>query len=138
MLAQSFRNRGGRSAAPAEECDRERVAEAADGAQPGVRAPAVAPGDLGEPGHDQGDNQDQAGHRSRPQVELGEPRPSPRRPRIVSLRPANRMNRPKPARIASETSPEPRLPPTQLTASTTTPSPSENSGKNHLDRMMAG
>src|SRR5262245_1228509 len=63
-------------------------------------------------------------------------RPSPRRPRIVSLRPPSRIRRPKPAMIASETSPSRGLPPIHWTAKNAIPSPSENSGRNHLDLVI--
>jgi hypothetical protein len=51
---------------------------------------------------------------------------------MVSLRPVtSRKNRPKPAITASETSPAPSWPPSQLAASTTTPRPRQNAGMNH-------
>jgi len=56
--------------------------------------------------------------------------------RTVSLRPASKTIRPNPASTASEISPWPRLPPSQLTASMTRPRTSENAGRNHLDRVM--
>src|SRR5207247_3248771 len=63
-------------------------------------------------------------------------RPSPRSPRTVSLRPASRMIRPNAASTASEITPWPGLPPSQLTASMIRPRTSENDGRNHLERVM--
>src|SRR5262249_55064903 len=60
-------------------------------------------------------------------------RPSPRNPRIVSLRPPSRTSRPKPAMIANDTSPPSGSPPIHCAANTTKPSASENSGTNHFD-----
>src|SRR6516162_1485127 len=60
------------------------------------------------------------------------------RPRMVSLRPVtSKKNRPKPAIHASDTSPAPTWPPSQLAASTAEPSPSQNSGMNHFERIIA-
>src|SRR5215469_7015922 len=60
------------------------------------------------------------------------------RPRMVSLWPVSSSNnRPKPARIASEISPAPGWPPSQLTARTTMPSPTQSSGRNHVERATA-
>src|SRR5262245_17678330 len=63
-------------------------------------------------------------------------RPSPRSPRIVSLRPPSSISSPKPAVIASETSPSRGLPPIHCTAKNASPSASENSGRNHLDLVI--
>src|SRR5262245_53862516 len=60
-------------------------------------------------------------------------RPSPRRPRIVSLRPPKRNTAPKAVMIASDCSPRLGLPPTQRAASNTSPSATENRGRNHFD-----
>src|SRR3954447_26862502 len=59
-------------------------------------------------------------------------RPSPRRPRIVSLRPPSRISVPNAVRIPSETRPEPGLPPTHCAASITSPSATATSGRNHF------
>src|SRR6516162_8039454 len=60
------------------------------------------------------------------------------RPRRVSLWPVSNSNsRPKPARIASEIRPAPGWPPSQLTARTTTPSPRQSSGRNHMEPAIA-
>src|SRR5262245_44492446 len=63
-------------------------------------------------------------------------RPSPRRPRIVSLRPPRRIAAPKTDMTASEKSPLPGLPPIHKAASMTKPRPTENRGKNHLDLLI--
>src|SRR5262249_36958007 len=60
-------------------------------------------------------------------------RPSPRRPRIVSLRPPRRTIAPKPAMIASETSPPFASPPIHCAAKPTPPRATENNGRNHFD-----
>src|SRR5262249_53390197 len=60
-------------------------------------------------------------------------RPSPRSPRIVSLRPPRNTSAPKPARIANETSPPPGSPPIHCAMKTTPPSATAKSGRNHLD-----
>src|SRR5215472_1366116 len=60
------------------------------------------------------------------------------RPRMVSLRPlTSRRNKPKPAMTARPNTPEPSWPPSQLATSTATPSPRQNSGMNHFERMSA-
>src|SRR6185503_12255281 len=60
-------------------------------------------------------------------------RPSPRSPRIVSLRPPRRISAPNPVRIASDSRPARGLPPTQRATSITSPSTTENRGRNHFD-----
>src|SRR5579871_2369607 len=60
-------------------------------------------------------------------------RPSPRSPRIVSLRPPSRTSTAKPAMIASEATPPQGLPPIHCAASTTSPSASAKAGTNHFD-----
>src|SRR5947209_18302100 len=64
-------------------------------------------------------------------------RPSPRSPRTVSLRPATRTTRPNAASTATEMTPVTGWPPSQLAASMTMPSSSENDGRNHWERVMA-
>src|SRR6516165_8532599 len=59
-------------------------------------------------------------------------RPSPRRPRIVSLRPPRSRSRPAPARIANETSPLCGSPPIHCATKTIAPSATANSGRNHF------
>src|SRR5262245_4505255 len=59
-------------------------------------------------------------------------RPSPRSPRIVSLRPPSSTSRPKPATIANETSPPLGSPPIHCAMNTTKPSATAKSGRNHL------
>src|SRR6185437_15701921 len=63
-------------------------------------------------------------------------RPSPRSPRIVSLRPASRKNRPNAVRPTREPTPTPGCPPSQVTARMTRPRTSENDGRNHLERVI--
>src|SRR5262249_9790705 len=63
-------------------------------------------------------------------------RPSPRSPRIVSLRPPKSSRPPKAAMMASDQSPLRGLPPIHWATSSTTPSPSANSGVNHLDLVI--
>src|SRR5215813_5805429 len=60
------------SAAPAEERNCEYVSKASDREQPVVRTSGVAAGNLGQPGRYEGEDQDQASYRRRPQVDLGE------------------------------------------------------------------
>src|SRR5262245_55773225 len=62
--------------------------------------------------------------------------PSPRSPRIVSLRPPSSTRRPAPVRIANETSPLRGLPPIHCAAKTSTPSATANSGRNHFDLVI--
>src|SRR5262249_10602129 len=58
--------------------------------------------------------------------------PSPRRPRIVSLRPPNRSSAPKPAMIPSDTSPPSGLPPIHCATKIATPRATANVGMNHF------
>src|SRR5262249_30135853 len=59
-------------------------------------------------------------------------------PRAVSLRVATSANtRPKPKSTASETTPSPGWPPSQLATNTPTPSARLNSGMNHFERIRA-
>src|SRR6516164_144953 len=60
-------------------------------------------------------------------------RPSPRKPRIVSLLPPSSTSAPKPAMIPRDSSPLPGSPPIHWAANTTSPSATANSGTNHLD-----
>src|SRR5262245_26396944 len=62
--------------------------------------------------------------------------PSPRSPRIVSLRPPTSTSTPAPARIATETSPLRGLPPIHCAAKTSTPRATANSGRNHFDLVI--
>src|SRR5690242_3462533 len=64
-------------------------------------------------------------------------RPSPRSPRMVSLRPASRTSRPNTASRPNEKAPAPGFPPSQLAPRMTSPSATENDGRNHLERAMA-
>src|SRR5262249_7580083 len=59
-------------------------------------------------------------------------RPSPRSPRIVSLRPPSRNSTPAPARIANETSPLWGSPPIHCATKTIAPSATANRGMNHF------
>src|SRR5262249_46211129 len=59
-------------------------------------------------------------------------RPSPRSPRIVSLRPPSRNKTPAPARMANETSPLCGAPPIHWAAKTRAPSATANRGMNHF------
>src|SRR4051812_15143255 len=59
-------------------------------------------------------------------------RPSPRRPRIRSLRPPTRKTRPSPARIARDSTAASCSPPAQSAAKKSSPSATENSGRNHF------
>src|SRR5690242_10383875 len=61
-------------------------------------------------------------------------RPSPRRPRMVSLRPPRRRARPNSARMPNETAPPPGSPPIACAAKIRPPRKTLNSGRNHLDR----
>src|SRR6185437_13374784 len=58
--------------------------------------------------------------------------PSPRSPRIVSLRPPNRNTAPNAHMIASDTSPRIGSPPIHWVASITPPSVAAKSGRNHF------
>src|SRR6516165_3362046 len=60
-------------------------------------------------------------------------RPSPRSPRIVSLRPPSRINAPNAVMIPRDSTPLPGSPPIHCAANTTNPSATANSGTNHLD-----
>src|SRR6185312_9466013 len=60
-------------------------------------------------------------------------RPSPRRPRMVSLRPPRRTASPNTARMANEMAPPPGSPPIAWAAKNTTPRNTAKSGRNHLD-----
>src|SRR6516225_1756137 len=60
-------------------------------------------------------------------------RPSPRSPRIVSLRPPSRISAPNPAMIPRDRSPLPGLPPIHCAANTTIPSATDSIGTNHFD-----
>src|SRR5262245_18049809 len=62
--------------------------------------------------------------------------PSPRSPRIVSLRPPSNTSSATPARIANETSPLRGLPPIHCATKTSRPSATANSGRNHLDLVI--
>src|SRR5262245_25538962 len=59
-------------------------------------------------------------------------RPSPRRPRTVSLRPPSRIRTPNTARIANEINPLRASPPIHWAPSTTAPAKTQNAGKSHL------
>src|SRR5262245_6126141 len=63
-------------------------------------------------------------------------RPSPRRPRIVSLRPPKRTIAAKIVITARACNPSARLPPIQIAAIMTIPSPTENAGRNHFDLLI--
>src|SRR5262245_57936540 len=64
-------------------------------------------------------------------------RPSPRRPRIVSLRlPPTRITAPNTDMIPSETSPAPGWPALHCAASITSPSATANRGWNHFDLVI--
>src|SRR6516225_5826519 len=60
-------------------------------------------------------------------------RPSPRSPRIVSLRPPSRINAPNAVMIPRDSRPLPGSPPIHCAANTTNPSATAISGTNHLD-----
>src|SRR5262249_29724986 len=62
--------------------------------------------------------------------------PSPRNPRIVSLRPASRKMSPNTVTPTSPNTPSPGCPPSQAAARMTRPRTSENDGRNHLERVM--
>src|SRR5581483_6034483 len=64
-------------------------------------------------------------------------RPSPRSPRMVSLRPASRTSRPNTASRPNEMAPAPGCPPSQLAPAMISPRASENDGRNHFERVMA-
>src|SRR5690242_592875 len=64
-------------------------------------------------------------------------RPSPRSPRMVSLRPASSTSRPNTARTPNDMAPVASWPPSQLTVRMTRPRATENNGRNHLERVMA-
>src|SRR5262245_23033574 len=60
-------------------------------------------------------------------------RPSPRSPRIVSLRPPSSNSAPTPAMIANEISPPCGSPPIDSAARVTAPRVTANTGSNHFD-----
>src|SRR5262249_51849691 len=64
-------------------------------------------------------------------------RPSPRRPRTVSLRPPIRINRPNTASVANEISPLRASPPIHCAANTAAPATTQNPGRNHFDLVTA-
>src|SRR5690242_3899955 len=61
---------------------------------------------------------------------------SPRRPRIVSLRPPNRTRAPVKASTANDTRPEPGWPPIACAANIAPPMTTANSGRNQRDLHM--
>src|SRR5262249_23305875 len=63
-------------------------------------------------------------------------RPSPRRPRIVSLRPPNKMSAPNAARIPNEKRPLRGSPPIHIAARSASPSRSATAGWNHFDLVV--